>query len=172
MALPCASVAKPVRHRAPSKGSLPVALIRVMRVGAPMMRGLLLLLVFAGCSDLSPTAPEAYGRIPCRPPPILTAMVIGEPFAPKAMGSALLHAAGPMSWAPGTTADVTDMRRAILIVASDIDASNNDGACRLLAIAYAELDALPDSPETLPERDGIRLILALTAQSLAKVMGP
>jgi hypothetical protein len=42
----------------------------------------------------------------------------------------------------------------------------------MLSIAAGALAALPDTPVTLPDRDGIRLILALTAQSLAGVIGP
>lgn len=97
-------------------------------------------------------------------------MVVGPPFAPAAMRSALLHAAGPMSTPLGATSDVREMQDAIRIVAADVSAANNDGACRLLAIAAAKLDGLPQAAATYPDRDGIRLILALTAQALADVM--
>jgi hypothetical protein len=98
------------------------------------------------------------------------AMVVGEPFAPSEMQSALLHAADPMGTALGSSADVTALQDAIRIVATEVTTSNYDGACRLLTIAHGFLVGLPDTPETLPVRDGIRLILALTGQSLAAAM--
>ena len=131
-----------------------------------------LLLAVVACNGESPVAPEAFSRKPCRPPENLVSMVTGPAFAPTAMRSALLHAAGPMTAALGTGADVQALQDAINIVISDIGVSKYDGACRLLSIAAGALDALPDTPATLPDRDGIRLILALTAQSLAEVIGP
>jgi hypothetical protein len=136
-----------------------------------MKRWFVLLLAVAGCSDLSPTAPEAFSRIPCRPPANLVSMVTGPAFAPAAMRSALLHATNPMSVALGTDADVRSLQNAINGVVANIGASDNDGACRLLSIAAALLDGLPDTAATLPNRDGIRLIFAVTAQSLAVALG-
>jgi hypothetical protein len=136
-----------------------------------MKRWLVFLLVLAACHGESPIAPEAFSRKPCRPPANLVAMVTGQAFAPAAMRSALLHAAGPMSAPLATGTDVQSLQDAINIVVVDIGASNLDGACRLLSIAAGELAALPDTPATLPDRDGIRLILALTAQSLAVALG-
>ena len=130
---------------------------------------LLLLFVVAACGD-SPLGPEGFSRIPCRAPAALVAMVVGEPFAPAEMNSALLHAVDPMSTALESSADVTAMQDAIRIVATDVTTWNYDGACRLLTIAYGFFVGLPDTPATLPDRDGIRLILALTGQSLAAAM--
>jgi hypothetical protein len=129
-----------------------------------------LVLVLAACGDQSPVAPHANPVIQCRPPAELTAMVTGAPFAPVAMRSALQHAADKMSTALGGGTDVRALQDAITIVGSDIGASSNDGACRSLTIAYGALKALPDAPETLPDRDEIRLILALTAQALVAVV--
>lgn len=137
-----------------------------------MKRWFVLLLAVAACKGDSPVAPEAFSRKPCRPPVNLVSMVTGPAFAPSAMRSALLHAAVPMTAALGTGADVQALHDAITIVITDIGVSDNDGACRLLSIAAGALAALPDTPATLPDRDGIRLILALTAQSLAEVIGP
>lgn len=137
------------------------------------MRKVLALFIFVAmtaCGDRSPVAPGGFTRTPCRPPAALVAMVTGQPFAPAAMRSALLHAAGPMNSALGASADVRDLQDAIRIVVTDISASNYDGACRLLTIAGNLLSGLPATPATLPDRDGIRLILALTAQSLAEVI--
>ena len=97
-------------------------------------------------------------------------MDVGVPFTPSAMRSALLHAAGQMTPALGTASEVLALRNAITIVAADIGDSNYDGACRLLAIAYGGLKGMPELPATLPDRDGIRLILVLTAQSLVTVV--
>ncbi len=131
---------------------------------------LVLILGCAACGERPLTAPEAFGRTPCRPLPALVAMVVGTPFAPAVMHSALLHAAGPMSAPLGAAAQVRDMQDAIRIVAADVTAGNNDGACRLLAIAAAKLDGLPPLVATYADRDGIRLILALTAQALSNAM--
>lgn len=131
---------------------------------------LLLLLALTACGDRSPVAPDGFTRTPCRPPAELVAMVTGPPFAPAAMRSALLTAADPMNNALGTTQDVRALRDAIHIVVADINVSDYDDACRLLTISSTLLAGLPAAPATSPDRDGIRLILALTAQSLADVM--
>ena len=55
--------------------------------------------------------------------------------------------------------------------AADISANDLDGACRMVEIADAALTALPDSVGSYADRDGIRLILALTAHSLDAVIG-
>jgi hypothetical protein len=133
---------------------------------------LALVVLLAACSDHSPVAPGAYSRIPCRPPVELAAMVVGTPFEPNAMRTALQHAGNHIGPTLGDGADVRALRDAIGIVDTDIGIANMDGACRLLTIAYGALKELPDTPATYPDRDAIRLILALTAQSLADVMGP
>ena len=47
------------------------------------------------------------------------------------------------------------------------DAKAKDTACRLLSVATSALAALPDNPETLPDRDSIRIVLILAAGVLA-----
>lgn len=131
---------------------------------------LLLVVAVTACGDHSLVTPDNITRTPCRPPAALVAMVTGEPFAPAAMRSALLHAADPMNSALGTSADVRALHDAIHIVVTDINASDYDDACRLLTIAGGLLSGLPATPATLPDRDGVRLILALTAQSLTSVI--
>lgn len=137
-----------------------------------MKRWFVLLLAVAACKGDSPVAPEAFSRKPCRVPENLVSMVTEQAFTPAAMRSALLHAAGPMTAALGTGADVQALQDAVNNVVTDIGVADNDGACRMLSIAAGALAALPDTPATLPDRDGIRLILALTAHSLAGVLGP
>ena len=88
------------------------------------------------------------------------------------MRSALLHAANRMSVALGTDADVRSLQDATNGVVANIVASENDGACRMLSISADLLEGLPDTPATLPDRDGIRLILALTAHSLTAALEP
>ncbi len=137
-----------------------------------MKRYLALLLALAGCSDASPFAPEAFTRIPCRPPANLMAMITGPAFAPLEMHSALLHAANRMSLALGTDADAGPLKNATNGIAAHIGASENDAACRMLSISADLLEGLPDAPATLPDRDGIRLIFALTAHSLTAALDP
>jgi hypothetical protein len=131
-----------------------------------------LVLVLAGCSDkvILVTGPTTHAS--CRPPAELTVMVIGAPFALIDMRSAVQHATDKMSTALGLGADVLALQGFTTALASDIAVSNNDDACRHLTSAYGALKALPDTPATFPDRDGIRLILALTSQALAAVMGP
>ncbi|HEX9886040.1 MAG TPA: hypothetical protein VGA70_06110 [Longimicrobiales bacterium] len=100
------------------------------------------------------------------------ALITGPAFAPVAMRSALLHAANRMSVALGTDADVRSLKDATNSVAANIAASENDGACRMLSISADLLEGLPDTPATLPDRDGIRLIFALTAHSLTAAIEP
>ena len=85
--------------------------------------------------------------------------------------SALVHAAGPMSDALGSGSGVTSLRNPINSAAAHIAASENDKACVALSSAKDALDALPDTPATLPDRDGIRMILALAAQFVATAEG-
>jgi hypothetical protein len=131
---------------------------------------LFLLVALAACGDRSAVAADEVTRTPCRPPAELVAMVTSKTFSPASMRSALLHSAGPMNSALTQSRDVRDLQDAIRIVATHIEASDYDGACRLLTIAGGLLSRLPANPATLSDRDGIRLILALTAQSLAEVL--
>jgi hypothetical protein len=93
-------------------------------------------------------------------------MVDGEAFAPQAMHSALVHAADRMSIALGSGVEQEALRAAVLLLDRDIAAFQFVEACRELTTAFGSLTDLPDVPATLPDRDGIRLILALTAQSI------
>lgn len=130
-------------------------------------------LTVTACSDRSPVAPE-HGRLPCRPSPALVAMVSLdplEPFAPSAMRDALQHGADLMLREVAENRHRTDAREAMLFAITDINESDFDSACRMVEIADAALQALPDSARSFADRDGIRLILALTAHSLDAVIG-
>ena len=131
-----------------------------------------LVLVLAGCNDQLILAPRPVAPTSCRPPAELTAMVTGQPNALIDMRSPLQHAADKMSTALGLHADAVALRDFTAALVGDIAASRMDDACRHLTSAFGALKALPDTPATLPDRDGIRLILALTSQALAAVMGP
>jgi hypothetical protein len=137
------------------------------------MRFVLMLAVVVtvtACSDRSVVGPE-YGRRPCRPSAELVALVTVEPFVPTAMRSALLHGADVMTLAIADGPQRRDLQDAMRFAAADIGVDKLDSACRLIEIADAALTALPDSAASLPDRVGIRLILALTAHSLAAVLG-
>jgi hypothetical protein len=99
-------------------------------------------------------------------------MVTGQPFALTDMRSAVPHAADRVTTALGLGADVGTLQGFATALASDVAASRTEDACRHLTSAWNTLKALPDTPATLPDRDGIRLILALTSQAVAAVMGP
>ncbi len=133
-----------------------------------MRRVVLVALLFAvaACADRSPLAPDAFGRAPCRPPSELVAMVITPPFAPLAMRSALIHSADALTLLIVGTPQ-RDLQVAFRSAATKIEIGDYDSACRFVALAYGVLRTLPPTPATLPERDAMRLILALTAQSLS-----
>ncbi|MDP1858922.1 MAG: hypothetical protein Q8K82_09635 [Gemmatimonadaceae bacterium] len=131
-----------------------------------------LVLVLSGCSDESILAPSPTAGVSCRPPAELAAMVVGQPFALHDMRNPLEHAAVTMNTALEINADVRALQDFTTLLVDDITASRNDDACRHLTSAYGVLKSLPDTPATLPDRDGIRLIFSLTSQALVAVMGP
>jgi hypothetical protein len=98
-------------------------------------------------------------------------MVTLDPFTPSAMGDALRHGADRMALSVIEGTHRTDLEDAMRFAAADIVASDLDGACRMVEVANAALTALPDSVASFADRDGIRLILALTAHSLDAVLG-
>lgn len=120
---------------------------------------LILLVAVAGCTEQA-GAPES-----CAPPAALVAAVNAPPSSPASMEAALLHAAGPMTDALGTPSEVQELRAVMQDAATRVQV-NADGACRAISTALDLLDSLPDNPATRPDRDGIRMVLALTARSL------
>jgi hypothetical protein len=98
-------------------------------------------------------------------------MVTLDPFPPSAMGDALRHAADRMALSVAAGSHRTDLEDAMRFAARDIAAADLDGACRMVQVADVAWTALPDSAASFADRDGIRLILALTAHSLDAVLG-
>ena len=131
---------------------------------SPSVAGLLLLALVLGACDSK--IPEPFAPEPCLLPAALVGAVQPQPFSPVALRPALLHAAGPMTSALGTGASADTLRRVLGDLGQSFAGNNFDTECRLVVIAWDALSELPDTPETLPDRDGIRLILALAARAL------
>jgi hypothetical protein len=92
-------------------------------------------------------------------------------MVPAALRSALLDASSRVSSALGTSASVQLVQTALYGVAANIGASNDAGACGQVTTAASAVAALPEDPATLPDRDAIRLVLMLVAQSLTAAGG-
>lgn len=123
-----------------------------------------LVLIVGACES---TRREPFAPEPCLLPAALVAVVQPQPFSPAALHPALLHAADPMTSTLGTGESAATLRSALGDLGQTLTGTNFDTECRLLLIAWGALSRLPDTPETLPDRDGIRLILALAAGALA-----
>lgn len=89
-----------------------------------------------------------------------------QPFAFGDLREAFLHAAGPMVSALGSSQRVDQLRQAINALGASDDATRMDTVCRSLRVATESLAALEDHPETLPDRDAIRLVLILAAGAM------
>jgi hypothetical protein len=126
-----------------------------------------LVLVLVACGDPGTTTPDIARLDRCRPPTALTTMMGGESLPPTTMHGALRHAIARIRTTFGAGVEQEALREAVLHLDADLTASRFDEACRALTDAFGSLTELPDVPATLPDRDSIRLILALTAQSLA-----
>jgi hypothetical protein len=124
---------------------------------------LVLLALGAGaCSD-NITEPARFDAVQCDPDPALLVGAIRQPFAFSALHAAFLHAAGPMASAIGSSEQVDQLKRSMAEMPLPDDKKSMDTACRLLSVANSALKAMPNNPETLPDRDGIRLVLMLAA---------
>jgi len=121
-------------------------------------------LVLGACDAKDPREP--FAPVPCLLPAALVGAVQPQPFSPEALRPALLHAAGAMTSDLGTGESADTLRRALGDLGQAFAGRNFDTECRLVLIAWGALSELPDTPETLPDRDGIRLILALAARAL------
>ena len=125
-----------------------------------------LLMVLVGC-DSAVTAPNAFNEERCSVPADLAASVYAHGFPSTALRPALQHAAGPMVTVLGEGALTNELRESMSILGSETNAPRlHDTHCRLVVIASAALRRIADTPETLPDRDGIRLVLALLANAL------
>jgi hypothetical protein len=126
--------------------------------------------IVASCGE-SPTAPPASSLSnPCTPA-ALPAISAADAVAPADLNSALQDALTRTSAGLGTGANVQAFQDAIRTVTASIDATNNSGVCRKITTASVALNALPDDPASLPDRDAIRMVLALAAQSISTAGG-
>lgn len=113
------------------------------------------------------TAPKAFNEERCAVPVALAQSVYTHSFSSASLRPALQHAAGPMASVLGDGELTNELREAIAILGKETDGPTlHDTHCRLVVIASAALRQLPDTPETLPDRDGIQLVLALLANAL------
>ena len=122
----------------------------------------LLALGVGACSD-NITEPVRFDAVQCVPDPALLVGAIRQPFAFSALHAAFLHVAGPMASALGTSEEVDQLKQAMENMPLPDDNKSMDTACRLLSVANSALVAMPNNPETLPDRDGIRVVLMLAA---------
>jgi hypothetical protein len=124
-----------------------------------------LLLVLAAC-DSAVTAPAAFNEERCAVPAALAASVYAHSFPATSLRPALLHAAGPMASVLGEGELTDELRASIALLGTASGPVLHDTHCRLVVIASAALRRMPDTPETLPDRDMIHLVLALLAHAL------
>jgi hypothetical protein len=125
--------------------------------------GLGLLALGAGACNDNITSPVKFDAVQCVPAPELLAGIIRQPFAFSQLHDAFLHAADPIATALGTTDEVNQIKLAMEKMPTLNDPKSLDTACRLLSVANSALEAMPNNPETLPDRDNIRLVLILAA---------
>lgn len=112
------------------------------------------------------TQPGPLTPVKCETPAMLLSGGNSQPFALGELHAAFLHAAGPMASALGSSDQVEQLSLAMQEMAR-LDGSHAvDTVCRLLRITSNALAALPESPETLPDREGIRIVLILAASAL------
>lgn len=135
-----------------------IARIRGAR-GVTLALGILTLGVL-GCGD-DLTRPDAFHATKCELPLALLAGADPQPFAFGDLREAFLHAAGPMGSALGSSEKVDLLIQAMNALGAEVETRSMDTACRLLLLASESLAALEDSPETLPDRDAIHLVLIL-----------
>jgi hypothetical protein len=124
------------------------------------------LLLLAAC-DSAVTAPKAFNEEQCAVPAALAESVYTHSFPSTSLRSALQHASGPMASVLGEGELTHELREALAILGQETDGPTlHDTHCRLVVIASAALRRMPDTAETLPDRDGIQLVLALLANAL------
>jgi len=124
------------------------------------------MLVLGAC-DSAVTAPKAFNEDRCQVPTALAQSVYTHSFPSTSLRPALQHAAGPMASVLGEGELTNELRESMAILGSTTDGPTlHDTHCRLVVIASAALRRMPDTPETLPDRDGMKLVLALLANAL------
>ncbi len=130
--------------------------------GAALVFGLLAVGGVACESNLT-QPPDPLHAVKCEPPAALLAGAQPQPLALGALHAAFLHAAGPMASALGSSEQVSQLTQAMEAMAAQDGSWALDTACRLVIVASNALTAMADNPETLPDRDGVRLVLILAA---------
>lgn len=125
------------------------------------------ILVLATCSD--PLGPEERA---CSVPPSLQNIVAAQTVqstqpSNSAIRSALMHAAGPMAAAIGASQITAPFIVEAMAAAESLDEGLGRSGCHHVVAAVTHLDNMPDDPATLPDREGIRMILAIAASALA-----
>jgi hypothetical protein len=133
---------------------------RIHWIALPVM------LLLAAC-DSAVTAPKAFDEQRCGVPASLAQSVYTHSFPSTSLRPALQHAAGPMASVLGEGELTNELRESIAILGNETDGPTlHDTHCRLVVIASAALRRMPDTAETLPDRDGMQLVLALLANAL------
>jgi hypothetical protein len=139
---------------------------------APGLVTPLLALALAACHTDSGFGPDPFLPQPCRVPPALLNIVAPQEFSPEGLRPALVHSAGVMAAVLGDSPMAADLRRGIANLSQDFGDQAADTECRVLLIASEALALMEDDPATLPDREGIRIILGLAAQAVARKTNP
>jgi len=125
-----------------------------------------LVLSIAAC-ETTPFEPgDVFSPIPCALPASLLEATTGPVPSLQSLRSAVLHAAGPMSAALEGGPSAAEVGLSLAALGKSFDASNFDTVCRFLGLASTALSNGSGAGASLPDRDGIRLILSLTARAL------
>lgn len=119
-------------------------------------------LVAAGsCAD--PLGPSEQ---PCAVPASLVMQLAAQPADDASIRSALLHAAGPMARGVGSPELTSLLGETTTLVPQALSDGLPLTGCSIVARTAESLARLSDDPATLPDREGIRLILAIAAHRL------
>lgn len=133
----------------------------IVRMAAGGALGALLLAASSCHRDVS--RPDMFYSEVCTPPASLIADVQPQPFSFSDLRAALEHVAGPMAAALGSSEKVQFLSQAMTRLATASAGDGSDTACRLLYVASDALAAIPETPENLPDREGIRTVLLIAA---------
>lgn len=139
---------------------------RVLKTGCAL--GLIALASWACDGDLTQLDPDPdpFRPVGCQPPARLLAGVPAATFGMEALRPALEHVAGPMASALGNSEQIRELIKATQALSAPDGPVAVDTGCRLLIFASRALAELPDTPETLPDREGIHLVLMMLAAAI------
>ena len=133
------------------------------RAGVALALGLALGL---GACDRLPTEPQPLGARRCELAESLLEGRQAYPVAPERLREALRHAAGPMAASLGGSPSARRLVHALEALLGRNDSPAPESECQRLSTASAALRAAPEDPATLPDRDGIGLVLILVANAI------